>query len=254
MGSLIDVRDVSASLKDLVGLPTLALVPGAVRQVFNPFTTVSWYAAYWADDPINVLSAGAVTTWKDGTPNGRDLAQPTSTKRPVWAATSGPNSKGGITADGVDDFMLTAGWGTLSQRLSVVYIGSVVPGGQAAAFSGLASGSCMLYDQSGVGETMFAGANGPSAAHSGSARAYRCDFNGASSRMTINGAAPVTGSPSTGTMTGLVAWAYNNGPTAGFYSAGTAAFIGVYSGDVTGDVNWAAFVAWVSSTYGLTIS
>lgn len=220
--------------------------------------SLSERGSYWADGPENGFTAGAVATWKDRSGNGWDLGQPTSTKQGVWSATSGPNGKGGITFDGVDDFMFTAGWGTLSQRLWVIAVCAlnVKPGQQPSGFSGMVSGSSLLYNQGGDGPTMFAGSNGPTAfgATSTAIRAFHCDFNGASSKMTINGGTALTGNPGAGTMTGLIIGAYGSGPIAGFFNPGPYSYIAVGSGDPTAHANWTAFKAWVLSTYVLTLT
>jgi hypothetical protein len=53
----------------------------------NPFTIAPWHAAYWASDPAWTPPAdgAAVTTWRDGSGNGRDM---TTSGGPLYRASS----------------------------------------------------------------------------------------------------------------------------------------------------------------------
>src|SRR5262245_13524936 len=60
---------------------------------------------------VGVADVGTVTTWPDRSGNGNSPTQATSTKRPVWSATGGPNGRPCVTFDGVDDYLrITFTW------------------------------------------------------------------------------------------------------------------------------------------------
>lgn len=61
----------------------------------------------WVDDSTLAtdISGGVVTTWTDKSGNGNSPTQATGSKKPAGFATGGPNNRGYIQTDGVDDFL-----------------------------------------------------------------------------------------------------------------------------------------------------
>jgi hypothetical protein len=79
---------------------------------FGPplWTPANITTALWLDaaDAITVTTvSGAVSQWNDKSGNTRNASQGTAGYRPAYSAT-GLNSKGIVSFDGTDDFMLTA--------------------------------------------------------------------------------------------------------------------------------------------------
>lgn len=220
---------------------------------------VGWHAAWWADD-VSLGDGDEVSTWSDRTGNGRDLTQATSGRYPLFRPTvSSLNNKAAVEFDGTDDYLRWTSGSGLSQPVTyvlvmrirtassrqVVYMDSADSGTAAALFKFNADTGWNLFAGSG-----FAGATSPAIGVGNFA--VRAMTNGSSSRFNINGTAT---SPTTNAganqLYGVTLGAHRDNSSA---AAISVAFAAVYPGDVTADAGWAAFTAWVSDTYGMTLA
>lgn len=100
-----DALYVGASAVDAVYYGSTLVWPSA----FNPLTYLSWHSAYWAEDPdwTNPGDGNAVSSWRDGSGNGRTVSQGTGTRQPIYRAT-GIGSQPGVQFDGTDDWLASS--------------------------------------------------------------------------------------------------------------------------------------------------
>lgn len=74
---------------------------------------------------------------------------------------------------------------------------------------------------------------------------------GGDETLSVDGVVVINTAAGSQALTGLTI----GGPLTGAYSCqGNIALVGLYEGDITADVAWADFVAWVESHYGLSIA
>ena len=77
-------------------------------------------------------------------------------------------------------------------------------------------------------------------------------FNGASSSLFVDGTSTITGNAGANALRAIEVFAVANGW--GFFSSGHIAFFLIFNTDPTALPEWAAFKAWVTSTYGITVA
>lgn len=84
---------------------------------FDPLTALSWHAVFWADDPAWTPPAdgGAVSSWRDGSGNGRNATQGTGTNQPAYRASEAALNGHAAVDFGNDDVLDTATWTGLDQ-------------------------------------------------------------------------------------------------------------------------------------------
>lgn len=185
---------VIASSKHKVTSPT----PPAVISDGN---TVAWYLS----DDLSTLTKDALTDevsiWADKLGSGHDLTQSTATKYPVWGA-------GGVTFDGVNDFMSTATF-TYAQPESIWLVIKQVSWSFNSTFLDGYDKDKMLLRQRGStpGVAVYSGGSYSSTSNDlavGSFGIIRIVFDGASSRLVIDGNTPITGNFGTATPSGIM--------------------------------------------------
>lgn len=222
---------------------------------------ISWHAAFWADDPdwSDPGDGIAVSSWRDLSGNGRTLSQGTGSNQPLYrASVVGLNGRSGVEFDGSNDRMVTAAWSSLSQPFSYVLIAtwSSLGSGQRGAMDGPSGSPAALFTDATAGRiNLYSGGGGywQGPTISTGKHAVRAKFQSSSSAINVDGSGPgsnVPAGPGTTGNTGLTLGSLRDGSGA---SAMTAAFAGVYAGDVTAAGNWEAFCAWVSTIYGSTL-
>lgn len=233
----------------------LTLTDPAFVAAFDPRRAVPWHSVFWAGDPswTNPGDGNPVSSWRDGSGNGRDLGN-TGTVRPTFrASTAAFNGRPTIQGDGVDD-LLYATFASVPQPYSIVVVGSMTGGTYPAVAGGGSStgGSdlVLLYRSTSGHFKIYAGTAdvGPS---SGDAdpHAFRALFNGASSALAV-GSGITTGNPGNRAIARLNACgtAYTNANTK---SAGHVAFLGLRAGDITADPGWPALQSWIATHYAI---
>ncbi len=240
-------------------------VATAAAPSFNPLTgwTTDPVHGVWASDPLWTPPAdgGAVSSWRNGgsvgTPN---FTQATGTKQPTYrASTAAFNNKPTVQADGTDDSLAATFGAAVSQPFYVVAV---------AAKSKAANAAEALWDDASVG----AGAGYPFFTDTGASTWRLGGFatlaggtadtnphlvnttsNGVSSAFAVDGttiASGTTGAADPATGVTLLAWKAGGA----LFSGGHIALWLLFNTNPTALPEWAAFKAWVTSTYGITVA
>lgn len=234
------------------GLTIAQVITGS----FNPLTAFSWDAAYWASDPdwsSNPGDGGTLTTWRDGSGNNNTLT--TGAGTPIYRASlAGLNDKPTVELDGSSD-MNTAAFGDATQPVSYVVVTFINTSGATRTIidSKTVFDVCRLSVTSGEVLQLAAGSLVTTqAVTENAAHLITAHFNGASSTTTLDGAVSSAVNPGTqATNSGIqFGQAYNGAQN----YPGKVSFLGIYSGDITSQTNWAAFKTWVDTFYGITVS
>lgn len=219
---------------------------------FDPLTSISWYEAHWAGDPLwsNPGDGSLVSSWRDGSGNARD-ASSSGASRPTYRATGGPNSQPAVDF-GTSGTYMTGPSSTLSQTFSMVAVANfgVVDGTNRYILSAPGAGVLLGYYNPGAGKVwrFHAGSSLTTAAANTSSHLFVAVFNNASSKGYVD-ATSWSGTAGSNSLSQLELSGF--GP--GFNTCnGKIAFAATYSGDVTANSQWAAFKSWISSTYGIT--
>jgi hypothetical protein len=201
---------------------------------------------------LNTANGAEVASWPDeiGT---ADLAQATAGKKPTYSTTGGANSQPAIVHDS-NDFMGVA-VSSISSPWSVVMI----------AKTSAASGTqrTMLTNTNGANLVgMYMRSTGKFSVYNGSFNDgptidsdYHCFLLAGKTTTTFDWVVDSTSASFvTGSNQPLIYLSVSATSTGIEPSALTIAFVGVISGDVRTDPKWAAFKAWVTSHYGITVA
>lgn len=203
----------------------------------------------WQDSTCNTTAAtvtnDVVGCWKDGTANGRNLTQATTSKKPLLE-TSAQNGHAAVVFDGTDDWMETSEWARtqpttvylVAKQTSWTIDDELVSSAQTLYILLMeqrsSSGEVRLYSNAGccivaAGTTVY--------------RILSATFNGASSEMRLDGGAAVTGDAGAGAANGLSLGAAADGTL-----AVNAKVVGVY---VYGTTYNSAVYDYISARYAL---
>lgn len=227
-------------------------------SALNP-SLIPWHAAWWTSDPLqSPPSNGArVSSWRDLSGNGRDLAQATSTLQPAYQAQDTNVGRHPTIRGAYGTYLATGAFTGVPQPISVVLVGSIytnqwntaATGG--VAFDGVLAAQNVLYSntsnggqagriETGVTSSIFCTRD--ARPHVWVAR------NGASAAILKDGVSQATGNTGTSSPT---AWTVGglNGSYPLYSSWGSWAFVGVYAGDVTAHPNWSTFHASLLDYY-----
>lgn len=226
---------------------------------FDPVAAVGWAHAYWAEGSEFVaLAQTDVANWPDEISTA-DMLQSNSSFKPVYSATSGPNSKPGVTFDQSNDRVGPVTFGAaISQPDTVVMIGkSTRTNVDDAHFfdtPNVAGRQFALNKTAPAGYYMFAGSNQVvGGTRDTDFHLFVWYFNGTSSRFEKDGVEQTAPGATVGTnaLGGLMLNTNFNGDGA---LGLVVSFVGVYSGDARSDGGWADFENDVETYYGITIS
>lgn len=244
-------------------LPSTPVSSWLNYQAFDPLTAIPWHTAFWASDPrwANPGDGGSVSTWRDGTGNGRDATQATGSKQPTYrAATAALGSRPTVQGDG-GDILQTASFTALNTALSVVVIGAftVTTAGQSLIDGPTATSTNRVVIATTTGPVWLAYAgtvlSGGTVDTNGHLfRGYATD-TGAGDALSVDGAATASGNAgTTGIPWDTIALFANGGAGGTGFASAHLAFAGVYVGDVTAHAQWAAFKQFARSFYVLTVA
>lgn len=182
-----------------------------------------------------------------------DPVQFTAANQPAYRATAAAalNSKPTIQGDGVNDYLgMNSGPYRLAQPYTVVVIESGSASGKAPVDVRLSSTGWSFY-RNGSDYWSYAGSVlATSGGADNGGHLMRFLANGASSKIAENETVLVTGNAGTGGADQLSIC----GSELNFNTSAYIAFVGLFSGDVTADPEWASFKAWAASHYGITIA
>lgn len=223
--------------------PVTGLYVGATKVWPTASTTwhnvFPWSYSWLADD----LAPGAVSSWVDGQA-GKTLAQATSGKQPVKAATTGPNSQPGVTFDGTNDYLQTSDVPIVSQPDTIIFVARSAGGGT-EVLDGRSGRQVFKTDP-----FMYAGSVLNGATFAGTDHALLLFFNGATSVLRQDGT-ETTGNAGSSNLQGLTVGAFYDG-TQRFLN-GVVTAIGIVSGDARANGSFAALQAYVSTKWGLIL-
>ena len=235
-----------------LSVPTTSIFPP-----FNPFQAITWEAAFWASDPLwaNPGDGNKVSSWRDGSPNGRDLSQTTDARRPIYKANHPElNNQAAVEFLNADAHRLVSGTFTVNQPNSWVAIFRFTGVTNNNEFmriidnNGLGGGRQLFGGRNAtefVGNAGLAGVLGRAPNNEPSIGAWYA--NGSSSFVEVN--RQRSGNVNSGTNgVGSIGVGSDGGLSR---LSGAVAFIGLYSGDVTADRQWPAFMAWATATYAI---
>jgi hypothetical protein len=236
------------------------LEPAAAPAAFNPLTDISWGKALWASDPLQTAPADgvALAAWRNGGTIVGDYAQATGSKQLTYrASVAALNSKPAFEASSAAlQAMATPAFTTVNAPYSLVVVArSDNNSGVRAKITGVGPGaelsldpSSALYVYAGVG--INAG-SATSTWHSATSFFAAALVAAGAAGKLIHGATTITGTPGTGGATmHTIGHQEPAGPDS--YFDGHIVFAGLYLGDITADVRWNDFKAWVTSFYGVT--
>jgi hypothetical protein len=228
---------------------------------FDPLGDITWFDAWWAEDPAwtnpgdgnNIPATGLNGNGSDAT----DFVIDTVTTTVTYASSGTINNRPAIRFSGGSSnnlYFPTATFGsTLTEPWSVVTIAKQDSTSTLYLCDGTSAAQRSILSDNGSGNwRFFAGGNVVSSAstdtnahlfvgHSSNSGASFIEVDGTQSTATVAASAP------TGVHVGV-----SNTSTAGY--DGDIVFQGWYSGDITADGSWADFETWVTTHYGITIS
>lgn len=236
-------------------------------DAFSPITGVAWHAAYWADGPemlaLAYSNGASVTTWPDevGT---EDL---TGSTVPVMV-TSDSSFNNHRSVQWVNDatrFVQITNINhpaTQAQPFTYVVIGKMdtlpttPPSNDQVWMDGVGSFDQRIGIDDGVDWVYYAGGTARlGGTPDTSPHHILAYFNGASSRLEIDGSTLLSGaSPGTDSHDGVRLGYHASGATDQHRLNGRLVFAGVYYGDAESDSGWSAFKAWVGTFYGITVA
>lgn len=223
--------------------------------LWTPERLGSALRAFWLGDDLPGADGSAVAAWTDRTANAYVMAQGTAGSRPTLQ-TNELNGHRAVRFDGTDDFLeIASTLGVETQPFGIFGVWLMADAAKQALLQSSATGDTGHSIAAGGALAMNAGSEFSTAI----AKARWCMtsalFNGASSALVIDGGAPVTGNPGTGTFTtgtesvkmgraGAVADYYLNGDVAAVLVS-----LGLWS-----DADLARLYGWAAHTFGLTAS
>lgn len=165
-------------------------------NAFNPLNTPANLTALYLPGVGQTNVSGACSAWADQSGNGNTLSQASATFRPTI------NADGSITGDGADDYLQTAAFGAALSQPYVVTVLARQDGWTSADTifdrrSGGPTTFAALYQvTSSPNVALFGTAAGPETLTTWPVNTYaviQCVFNGASSSITVNNGAAITG-------------------------------------------------------------
>ena len=181
------------------------LMARAGSSTFSPLSLSPFLMVDSNDSADFTFSSGSIVSqWNDLSGNGRHF---TSSGTPEPTRTGTQNGRPTVVFDGVNDYMVTAAWAAISQPTTIVTV---------AQFDSIANPSHYLYDGLGTSNrhaiisgtgygtiNHFAGIEAQAGAKDLNWHIFAVEYNGASTRVRIDGGAASTIDVGTQTLTGL---------------------------------------------------
>jgi hypothetical protein len=235
----------------------------AAAPSFNPLTgwTTDPVHAVWASDPLWTPPAdgGAVSSWRNGGSVGGDLVQATGAAQPTYDAALAAYNGAAVVSFTTDD-ALDADVADVAQPHIFVVIGNTSGGTNLEGLIAVtgASTSRVMGDNAAGAWTI----NNNTAISGGTADGNPHLFvgkviGGANNfKLDVDGTNVATGTASVGTsFTRFTLGAGSMAtPSYGNHLTGSIAYAAVFDVDPTAQAEWASFVTWAETTYGLVIA
>lgn len=225
---------------------------------------LGWEALAYAGDTGagNLAEGEAVAWWRDSSGNERRTAQSTVAARPVFRrSVAALNNKPAFQLDGTGDFLVTSSFTDIppsfasrTQPFSVVVV--FVPTTLDATNRDVMGTDGLSVTVNNSNTYLYAG--GASSVDRGSAVTLNAasviiaEVDGASSSLTVNGDAAITGTLGGGTANQLALGCYNSASSSNFF-AGYIAFAGIIAGHISSDPYYSALLWWLNIEYGVTV-
>lgn len=173
--------------------------------LWTPAALGAKLVAWWRAD-LGITIATGVSAWADQSGNGRTLLQATPGAQPARIAAGTPAGGPCLRFDGVDDFLLTAGF-TLNQPEHVIVCAKWGDDGVGVQglIDGVTANTGKVYKSTGsTVATAYAGGFGPTLDIGAEAwGVLDVLFNGAGSKIGFNGGAHATGNAGASNMGGF---------------------------------------------------
>lgn len=216
---------------------------------------VTWLHRMWADDPswTNPGDGNLVDSWRNASGGGDPAA--TGSLRPTFrASVEAYNKKAAVQFSNAQalDFNIA----DIAQPFSVVAVANVGRAGIAEKWFGKGAGTGNgIGDTSGntwlanMGSTIGTGAS------DSNPHLFRLYANGASSVLAVDGIVDSAGNAGTAACARITIGAGSDGvPNFANFLGGHVAMLGIATGDVTTDTEWANFKQFVRQFYGRVIA
>lgn len=221
---------------------------------FGP-SSLSGLAAWYRGDTITT-SGGAVTQWDDKSGNGKHLVQATSGKRPTLTA-SGIGNQPSVVFDGSDDTLECASMTVASgSPFTVLFVGnSATQANRVFLDSFNAVGARLaIYCQTSSQISLYGSAGfGVNGTDMSSSHVVAAVINGASSKLSVDGAAPTTGDVGTAGLASGLRVGIDQDQTAGRSVSGQIAEIVLYSRALT-TTEVTQVARYLGARYGITVA
>lgn len=225
---------------------------------------VDWEHMYFAgsEDMVTAFADGAdATAWYDQIASD-DMTGALSVK----VVGSDANFNGFRSLRWTDDgtrYMVESGFTAIAQPFAYVIVGkfdkisnptsnraTIIDSNSSTAFARVAArdpGTGVKWSYEAGGTVRYSTAAADTNPH-----LFMVYFNGASSRFEVDNTSVISGSsPGTDGIAGLRVGYHNSAATTTWRFDGRVAFVGIYAGDPETDPEWANFVSWVSTHYGI---
>jgi hypothetical protein len=165
----------------------------------------SWLKA----DSLVANDGDAIQTWTDSSGAGTSPTQATVGKRPLYK-TNIVNGKPVLRFDGVDDFLKVAF--TLNQPHTRLVVYKLLGSANQASFDGNTSNTALLLNRNTSTVAIFGGSVDLTANVTATAfHVIAGVYNGAGSKISVDGGTPVTGNPGSSAAGGISIGAYPDG-------------------------------------------
>ena len=168
---------------------------------FNPLTERSWHTAYWASDAdwTPPADGAAVSSWRDGSGNGRTAVQATGSKQPTFRASVATlNNRPGVEFDGSADTISAPAFTAVPQPYTLVIVARVITLSPDAYLAGVntsgASGGPLVRSSGGYKWAYYFGSLAVGAVPADTnPHIFEMVVNGASSELRVDGTVVVSG-------------------------------------------------------------
>ena len=202
-----------------------------------------------------------MSSWRNGGTVGGNLVQVTGSRQPTYrASTAAYNNK--PTVQFATDDVLAVDIADVAQPFYLLVIGNTaggtdierlvgIGGGEADSNgSGFGDNSAGTYSLRAGAPTLTGGST------NASPRLFRGTYNGASSALSVDGAATASGTTGTGAAEVFVLGAASDATLSAFsyHLNGSIAYAALFTTDPSGQAEWSTFKAWVTSFYGITVA
>lgn len=251
-GKTVTINQASSPVARIAGRTTAAARTTA-GALFNPLTSIPWYAAYWASDPnwTNPGDGNPVASWRDGSGNARDVVQAVGGTQPIYrSSVAALDNKPALEfSNKLLELASGSGFGTLAQPVSVVTVMQwVAPDSSTDVVIGTPTATPFLLRKNTAGLQLFGGSGLASGVlYDSNAHMFAGFFNNTAGSVTVDGLTAY-GASGSNSMEGISIGG-NNGAASS--QTLNVSFVGVFSGDIFGSTYWGNLEQFINAYYGV---